>query len=125
MAKGYDEMNDPEVETGYDQGSTQGGRFSGAREQLDAVSRRASQSVDNAPLIALAGGLAVGAALGALVPQSRRETQMLSPLGGRLHDAGAGAVERAREAGKAKFDELAGDKVREFLGVGSAESDNG
>ena len=49
---------------------------------------------------------------------------MLGPVGAKMTEAGYGAADRAREMGKQKFDELAGDKVREFFGMSESSSGN-
>ena len=77
----------------------------------------ATSQIDKTPLIALSAGVALGAVLGAVLPTSRREKKLLAPLGSKITEAGTGAVDRARDMGKQKFDEIAGDKVREFFGV--------
>jgi hypothetical protein len=82
----------------------------------------ASDQIDNSPLIALGAGAALGAVLGAVLPATRKEREVLAPLGSKLTTAGNGAIERARDMGKQKFDEMAGDKVREFFGAGSSSS---
>lgn len=92
----------------YDSGSTNG-RFSN-------LGSSASGQIDNSPLIALGAGLALGAVLGAVLPASDKERELLGPLGSKLNDAGTGAIDRGRGMAKQKFDEMAGDKVREFLG---------
>lgn len=79
-----------------------------------------ASQVDNSPLIALAGGIALGAVLAALLPQSKRELGLLQPVGAKVADVGRGAVDKARQASKAQFDEFAGDKVRAYFGVGSS-----
>jgi hypothetical protein len=69
--------------------------------------RRASEAgdriggrIDSAPLVALAAGVVVGAAAGALLPRTHRETEILGPVGSRLGQAAAEAARAAREAGK-------------------------
>lgn len=81
-----------------------------------------SGQIDGSPLIAVAGGLALGAILAAVLPQTERERGLLEPAGTKLATAGRGAIDKARETGKAKVDELAGDKVREFLGVSGSSA---
>ncbi|MCA1654020.1 MAG: hypothetical protein ABR588_02115 [Sphingomicrobium sp.] len=76
--------------------------------------------IDSSPLIAVAGGIALGALIAAVLPQSERETQLLQPAGSKINGAGRDAVDRVRDSAKAKVDELAGDKVREFFGMGSS-----
>ncbi|GAA4018528.1 hypothetical protein GCM10022280_17560 [Sphingomonas swuensis] len=97
-----------------DAGST-GGRFSD-------LGSSASGQIDNSPLIALGAGLALGAVLGAVLPASDKERELLGPLGTKLNDAGTGALDRGRGMAKQKFDEMAGDKVREFLGSTSSNA---
>ena len=99
-------------------------RSSGLRDRAADVGETASRQIDNSPLIALGAGVALGAALGAMLPASRKERELLGPVGTKLSDAGYGAVDRARDMGKQKFDELAGDKLREFLGASSGSSAN-
>lgn len=99
----------------YDTQGSGSGRFSN-------LGSTASQQIDNSPLIALGAGAALGAVLGAVLPASRKEQELLAPLGAKLNEAGGGAVERARDMGKQKFDEMAGDKVREFFGASGSSS---
>ena len=67
---------------------------------------RASGSIEEAPLLALAGGLAAGALLAALLPVSRREQELLGPVAGRAKERAADAVSAAKEAGQQRLDEL-------------------
>lgn len=97
----------------YDTQGSGSGRFAN-------LGSTASQQIDNSPLIALGAGAALGAVLGAVLPASRKERELLAPLGAKLNEASSGAIERARDMGKQKFDEMAGDKVREFFGAGSS-----
>ena len=75
----------------------------------------ASSQVAANPLIALAGGIAVGAVIAALLPQTERESDLLKPAGDRLNEAGRTVAEKAREASKAKVDQLAGSSLRELF----------
>lgn len=108
-------------------GSSTSGQLTELRDRattaLDQVSGTTSQKIDSSPLIAVAGGVALGAILAAVLPQTERETELLEPVGTKLHAAGRGAIEKVRETGKAKVDELAGDKVREFFGAGNSGGD--
>jgi hypothetical protein len=76
-----------------------------------ALTRRATE----APLVALAGGLAVGAVIGALLPRTNRERELLSGVGERVADGARGAVETAREATVAKVAELGKAAVNETV----------
>ena len=103
------------------QGETLADRASSAFSQFG---NNATAKVDNSPLIALAGGIAIGALIAAVLSQTERETELLHPVGSKVTDAGRTQIDKLREAGKAKVDELAGDKLRDFFGYGSG-SDNG
>jgi len=116
----------------YDSGSGSGSgsgsftddRSAALRERFAGISESASGQIDNSPLIALGAGLALGAVLGAVLPTSTREREVLGPLGTRITDAGTSAFDRAKDMSKQKFDDMAGDKLREVLG-GSSSSSSG
>jgi hypothetical protein len=79
---------------------------SGKQGVARAASKKAVESVDAFPVMALAGGLAVGAVLGALLPRTRQEEELLGSLGGSINDKARNAALAARDAGQAKLDEL-------------------
>lgn len=62
--------------------------------------------IDQNPLALVVGGIALGAVLGALLPRTEREGELLGATGRRLTDAASGALGAARSAGQAKLDEL-------------------
>ncbi len=64
----------------------------------DAV-ETAANAVDEAPLAALAGAIAIGAVAAALIPATARELQTLGPLGNRLRGALDDAFNAAKSAG--------------------------
>lgn len=80
--------------------------YDGARESISDAGRRVGDSVDEAPLIALAGGLAAGALLAALLPRTESETRVLRPVGKRLSGTARAAADAARRAGTERLDEL-------------------
>ena len=80
--------------------------YDSARESASGATRRANDALGEAPLIALGAGLAVGALIAALLPVSRREKEMLGPVGDRVGNAARGAVQTAREVGSDKLREL-------------------
>ena len=84
----------------------------------------ASGQIGDNPLIALAGGIALGALIAAVLPQTDRETDFLNPIGAKVTNAGRAQFDKVREAGKAKVDEVAGDKLREFFGFSSSSADS-
>lgn len=95
--------------------------YDGARESVAQASRRASDGIDEAPLIALAGGFAVGALIASLLPKTQTETEMLRPVSKKLTDKAKTAADAAREAGTSRLRELgltpdAGrEKIREVV----------
>ena len=77
-----------------------------AIEAYDNARRKAAGGLDEAPLLVLAGGVAAGAALAALLPASRKEREVLGPVADRIKDRAADAVNAAKDAGQARLDEL-------------------
>jgi ElaB/YqjD/DUF883 family membrane-anchored ribosome-binding protein len=77
-----------------------------ARESAATASRKASDQLAEAPLAMIAGGIAAGALLAALLPTSSREKKLLAPVTDNLKDKASAAVEAAKEAGQARLGEL-------------------
>lgn len=77
-----------------------------AIDSYDSARRKAAGGIDEAPLLALAGGLAAGAVLAALLPASRRERELLGPVAGRIKDRAGDVANAAKDAGQARLDEL-------------------
>ena len=77
-----------------------------ARDSVDAARQRTSGQLSEAPLIALAGGLAAGALIAALLPRTESETKALRPVGKRVTDTAKAAVGAAKEAGSQRLSEL-------------------
>lgn len=101
--------------------------YDNARDGVSKAGRRAGEAIGEAPLMVLAGGLAAGAVIAALLPRTRTETDLLRPLGRRVKDTARAATQAARDAGTSKLDELGltRDKgvetIRQILqGVGDA-----
>src|SRR5438445_13659647 len=67
---------------------------------------RASDTFSEAPLIALAGGIAAGALIAALLPRTEAETKLVRPTARRVKDRARAAVDAARDTSKQRFDEL-------------------
>lgn len=76
-----------------------------ASEAARETARKTAEGIDANPLSVLVGGVALGVLAGALIPRSEQETKLLKPVGRKLTDTARGAVEAAKDAGKA---ELAG-----------------
>jgi hypothetical protein len=77
-----------------------------AIEAYGSARRKAAGGLDEAPLLALAGGLAAGAVLAALIPASRKEREVLGPVADRIKDRATDAVNAAKDAGQARLGEL-------------------
>jgi ElaB/YqjD/DUF883 family membrane-anchored ribosome-binding protein len=80
--------------------------YDSAREKAADAKERATDGIDEAPLIALAGGLAVGVLLAALLPRTKQEDKLLGPIGEKITGSARDAVEAAKEAGRDKLNEL-------------------
>lgn len=63
------------------------------------------------PVAALAGGFAVGAVLGAVLPSNSRERRALQPVGLKVNEAARGAARQAAETGRDKLNKLTGEVV--------------
>ena len=103
----------------------------GARERaINAYSSardNVSDTLSEAPLLALAGGIAAGALIAALLPRTESETRALRPTARRVKDSAQAAFDAARDTGTRRLDELglnrekAADTVRSlFQGVSDA-----
>ena len=80
--------------------------FDSARDGAATAGRKAGDQLGEAPLAVIAGGIAAGAILAALLPTSRRERALLSPVTDSLKDKASAAVDAAKDAGNARLGEL-------------------
>ena len=97
------------------------------RDNLSEAGRKAKDSLSEAPLIALAGGIAAGALIAALLPRTDKETELVGPTAKRVKKTAKAAAEAARETGSKHLSELGISKdkgeqtLRSLLsGVGEA-----
>jgi hypothetical protein len=91
-----------------------------ASDALGTAREKTAQGIDDGPIAALIGGLALGALAGALLPVTRKEAETLGPIGSRINDATKNAVSAAREAGTQSLTDMgvkdtARSKVRELV----------
>jgi len=77
-----------------------------ARSSVTGAGQKAGDAVTSAPLMAIAGGLAAGALLAALLPRTRAETKALRPTVRRVRESARAAVDAARETGSERLSEL-------------------
>ena len=80
--------------------------FGSVRERSSSVVSSGRQQIDTNPMIAIAGGLVVGAALGALLPRTEREKEVLGGVGSKVNDAARDAANSAVEAGRQQVNEI-------------------
>ena len=60
--------------------------YGSTRERVSGAGRRAGDALEEAPLVALAAGLAAGAAIAALLPRTRTENRLLKPVTNRARE---------------------------------------
>ena len=80
--------------------------YGNARDRVSSAGKRAGESIEEAPLIVLAAGLAAGAAIAALLPRTKAEDKLLKPVADRARETARTAVQAAKDAGQGRLDEL-------------------
>jgi hypothetical protein len=73
---------------------------------VSGAGRRAVDTIGEAPLIALAGGLAAGALIAALLPRTDTEAKLVRPTARRVKNTARAAYNAAKETGSERFSEL-------------------
>ena len=111
-------MTDQEITTTEDEVGTR----QRAIEAYESARDRAADTLGEAPLLALAGGIAAGALIAALLPRTETETRAIRPTARRVKDSARAALSAAKETGTQRLDELGlsrekGEKtIRDLLG---------
>lgn len=77
-----------------------------AIEAYESARDRAADTLGQAPLLALAGGLAAGALIAALLPRTETETRTLRSTARRVKGTAREAFSAARDTGTQRLDEL-------------------
>ncbi len=80
--------------------------YEAARDNLSDGGRKVRDMLGDAPLIALAGGIAAGALIAALLPRTDRETEFVRPTAKRVKDTAKAAYDAARETGSSKLQQV-------------------
>src|SRR3982750_4505351 len=70
-----------------------------AIEAYEGARDRASDRLGEAPLLALAGGIAAGALIAALLPRTSTEARLVRPAARRVKDSARAALDAARDTG--------------------------
>jgi hypothetical protein len=77
-----------------------------AIEAYEGARDRAADTLGQAPLLALAGGIAAGALIAALLPRTETEKRLVRPTARRVKDTARSAFNAARDTGSRRLDDL-------------------
>ena len=77
-----------------------------AIEAYESARDRAADTLGEVPLLALAGGIAAGALIAALLPRTDAETRAIRPTARRVKDSARAAFSAAKDTGTQRLDEL-------------------
>ena len=77
-----------------------------AIEAYEGAGHRATDTLSEAPLLALAGGIAAGAVIAALLPRTAAEARLVRPTARRVKDTARAAFEAARDTGSDRLNDL-------------------
>ncbi|MBV9528519.1 hypothetical protein [Sphingomonas sp.] len=80
--------------------------YDSARGSVADAGRRAADTLTEAPLIALAGGLAAGALIAALLPRTDAEDRWVRPTARRVRRSANAAFDAARTTGTQRLGEV-------------------
>ncbi len=92
------------------------------KQTAKTAADKTAQSVDQNPLVAVLGGLAIGAIAAALLPRTAREDKAVGAVGSKVRQTAKNAAKMARETGKDQLDALgvnadaAKDQLRDLVG---------
>ncbi|WP_052134263.1 hypothetical protein [Sphingomonas sp. 37zxx] len=84
--------------------------YDNTRKTAGDAAHQAADVIKANPLAALVGGIAVGVAIGAMLPKTHAEGKHLGPIGKRLTDSAAAAARAARDQGRQELSGLVPDK---------------
>ena len=77
-----------------------------AIEAYESTRDRAADTLAEVPLLALAGGIAAGALIAALLPRTEAETRAIRPTARRVKDSARAALSAAKDTGTQRLDQL-------------------
>jgi hypothetical protein len=77
-----------------------------AIEAYENARERAVDTLGEAPLLVLAGGIAAGALIAALLPRTDAETRAIRPTARRVRDTARAAFSAAKDTGSQRLDDL-------------------
>jgi ElaB/YqjD/DUF883 family membrane-anchored ribosome-binding protein len=97
----------------------------GSKQLAKKAGKASAEGIDKNPLAIIAGGIAIGAIIGMLLPKSEREQKVLGKAGKAINDTAKRAANAAKDAGKAKVNEVGlgtdamRDQFRDLVGKAS------
>jgi hypothetical protein len=98
------------IDEGTTRRTTDETESSGARqraiEAYEGARERAVDTLGQAPLLALAGGIAAGALIAALLPRTEAEARAIRPTARRVKNSARAAFDAAKDTGTQRLDEL-------------------
>jgi ElaB/YqjD/DUF883 family membrane-anchored ribosome-binding protein len=74
------------------------------RANANMAAQKTAQTLDQNPIAAVLGGLALGAIAAALLPKTKREGELLGKTSDRIRSTTSKAAKAARDAGKDQLD---------------------
>jgi hypothetical protein len=77
-----------------------------AIEAYESARDRATDTLSEAPLIAIAGGIAAGALIAALLPGTRTEERLVRPTARRVRETAKAAYKAAKDTGTDRLGDL-------------------
>lgn len=80
--------------------------YDAAREKATETGAKARDGIDKSPLLALGGGLALGALIAALLPKTKAEDKLVGDTGRKITNTARNAASAAKSAGQEKLAEL-------------------
>jgi ElaB/YqjD/DUF883 family membrane-anchored ribosome-binding protein len=80
--------------------------YEAARDTAARAKTATAEGIEDNPLAALVGGIALGVLVGALLPRTRREEETLGPIAAKLTETAKAAATAAAEAGRQTLDEM-------------------
>jgi len=83
-----------------------------AIETYESARDRAADTLGQAPLLALAGGIAAGALIAALLPRTETEARLVRPTARRVKKTARAALDAARDTGSQRLDEMGLNRQR-------------
>lgn len=88
-----------------------------AIEAYDSARGSVSDTVSDAPLLVLAGGIAAGALLAAFLPRTEAEDRLIQPTARRVRESARAAADAARQTGSQRLGDfgLTPDKAEETI----------